>query len=217
MRKVILIGALLCFFSCKKNVETSNTPKDFKNAEMQINKTLNQWHQAAAQADFNSYFNLMTKEAVFIGTDPTEHWQLEAFKTFSKPYFDKGKAWSFTPLERHIYVYNDSKLAYFDEVLNTQMKLCRGSGVLKLENNTTQRQCLNWIIKETDFGYGTTGMDSAAKYFFKKELSELNDREIATLVVMLKNTSLFNPIRRKKLVDTKVNNLMEKITMANKT
>jgi hypothetical protein len=38
-----------------------------------------------------------------------------------------GKAWNFTVLERHIY-FDQSKKAWFDELLNTQMKICRGSG-----------------------------------------------------------------------------------------
>ena len=39
-------------------------------------------------------------------------------------------AWSFTALERHVYVAKDGKTAWFDELLNTQMKICRGSGIL---------------------------------------------------------------------------------------
>jgi hypothetical protein len=69
----------------------------------------------------------MTEDAVFIGTDATENWGKPAFQEFAKPYFDKGKAWNFTVLERHIY-FDQSKKAWFDELLNTQMKICRGSG-----------------------------------------------------------------------------------------
>ena len=58
------------------------------------------------------------------------------FKDFSKPYFDKGKAWSFTAIERNVYVYKDGEMAWFDELLDTHMGICRGSGVLKkIENN----------------------------------------------------------------------------------
>ena len=78
----------------------------------------------------------MTKEGVFIGTDPTENWQNEAFMAFSKPYFDKGKAWNFNSIERNIYFSDDKKTAWFDELLDTHMKICRGSGVLKLENGS---------------------------------------------------------------------------------
>ena len=104
-----------------------------------ISKTIDSWHKAAADADFDLYFSYMIKKAVFIGTDPTENWQNEAFKTFSKPYFDKGKAWNFTAIQRNIYFSADYKTAWFDELLSTQMKICRGSGVLLFENQ-------NWKI-----------------------------------------------------------------------
>lgn len=53
---------------------------------------------------------------------------------FSKPYFDRGKAWSFTPLQRHVYFDKSGNIAWFDELLDTWMQLCRGSGVLVREN-----------------------------------------------------------------------------------
>ncbi len=95
-------------------------------------KVIDAWHLAAADADFDQYFSLMTQEGVFVGTDAGEHWENKAFKSFSKPYFNAGKAWSFTSLERHIY-HNDSAV-WFDELLDTQMGICRGSGVLELED-----------------------------------------------------------------------------------
>lgn len=98
----------------------------------QIETVLNDWHKAAGEANFDAYFGLMASDAVFIGTDATEYWEGEAFKAFAKPYFDRGKAWNFTPLERHVYV--NGNLAWFDELLETQMGICRGSGVLKNVN-----------------------------------------------------------------------------------
>ncbi|WP_416445357.1 nuclear transport factor 2 family protein [Leeuwenhoekiella sp. A16] len=95
-----------------------------------IDSQLNAWHKAAADADFDAYFNLMTDDAIFIGTDATENWNVEEFKAFAKPYFDKGKAWSFTAIERNIFIGPSQKIAWFDELLNTQMGICRGSGVL---------------------------------------------------------------------------------------
>jgi hypothetical protein len=97
----------------------------------QAAKVIDAWHLAAADADFDQYFSLMTKRGVFVGTDATEHWDNKAFKSFSKPYFNAGKAWSFTSLERHIY-HNDTTV-WFDELLDTQMGICRGSGVLEFE------------------------------------------------------------------------------------
>src|SRR6056297_211309 len=99
-----------------------------------INNVLDSWHMAAANADFEAYFEKMTKDGVFLGTDAMENWQNEEFRSFSKPYFDKGKAWSFTAVQRNIYVNESETFAWFDELLDTQMKICRGSGVLQKVN-----------------------------------------------------------------------------------
>jgi ketosteroid isomerase-like protein len=100
------------------------------NAEKIINETIDTWHKAASEANFKTYFELMTEDAVFIGTDANEYWNKQEFQNYAKPHFDKGKAWSFTTLERHVYFNATGKTAWFDELLNTQMKICRGSGVL---------------------------------------------------------------------------------------
>jgi hypothetical protein len=91
---------------------------------------LDSWHKAAADVQYDSYFEKMTEDGIFIGTDAKENWAKPAFQSFAKPYFDKGKAWNFTMLERHIYMEKTKKIAWFDELLNTQMKICRGSGVV---------------------------------------------------------------------------------------
>lgn len=123
MKRTLLLLTAIIISSCgsQKTIATD-----------QLDRTIDNWHLAAATASYDDYFNLMTSDAVFIGTDATENWQLQEFKAFSKPYFDKGKAWSFTSLERHIYQYN--RVIYFDELLDTQMGICRGSGILKKED-----------------------------------------------------------------------------------
>jgi hypothetical protein len=99
-----------------------------------IDQVLDSWHQAAANAHFQDYFDKMAAGAVFIGTDAGEHWDKEAFMTFSKPYFDRGNAWAFTPLQRHVYFGGTGEVAWFDELLDTWMQLCRGSGVMVKED-----------------------------------------------------------------------------------
>ena len=101
---------------------------------------LDNWHKAAAAANFDAYFGLLSEESIFIGTDATENWNKLQFQKFAKPYFDKGKAWSFNAIQRNIYFSEDRKMVWFDELLNTQMKICRGSGVLVQENG-------QWKIK----------------------------------------------------------------------
>lgn len=96
-----------------------------------LNALLDQWHKDAADANFEGYFGAMAEESIFVGTDATENWDKKAFQAYSKPYFDRGRAWSFTAVERNIYLQKGSKIAWFDELLSTQMGLCRGSGVIE--------------------------------------------------------------------------------------
>ncbi len=99
--------------------------------QKKIDALLTAWHKAAAQADFEGYFGRMAEGAVFIGTDASENWGKEAFMDFSRPYFEKGKAWDFTAVERNIYVSASGEVAWFDELLDTWMQICRGSGVVR--------------------------------------------------------------------------------------
>jgi len=99
-----------------------------------INTFLDAWHKDAANADFKNYFDKIADDGIYIGTDATENWTKKEFEIWAKPYFDKGKAWDFTSVERNIYFSPDKKMAWFDELLNTQMKICRGSGILEFKN-----------------------------------------------------------------------------------
>ena len=111
-----------------------------QNRNKEVNQVMDSWHQAAAKADFKAYFDLMDAESIFIGTDATERWDKPSFMAYAKPHFDKGKAWSFTSLERFVNFSADGKTAWIDELLNTQMKICRGSGVLVNKGG-------KWLIK----------------------------------------------------------------------
>ena len=136
MKKLIVLSIIITFVSCNTG-KSRQKLEDFRleKSKIVISNVIDAWHQAAADADFDAYFSKMTDDAIFIGTDATENWKNEDFKEFSKPYFDKGKAWSFTALERNIFISEYGDIAWFDELLDTQMELCRGSGVLKKEND----------------------------------------------------------------------------------
>ena len=124
MKKIIFALIVLAVSSCKTMMLNETTVKN------EINSTIDDWHKSASNANYNAYFNLMTDDAIFIGTDATENWNKKDFQAYAKPHFDKGKAWSFTALERNVFVDKSGETAWFDELLNTQMKICRGSGVL---------------------------------------------------------------------------------------
>ncbi|AWG27261.1 nuclear transport factor 2 family protein [Flavobacterium kingsejongi] len=112
-----------------------------------ITTVLNAWHKAAADAKMEDYFGYMAPDAIYIGTDATENWTFAEFRAFAKPYFDRGKAWNFTALQRNIYLSKDQKMAWFDELLDTQMKICRGSGVLQKING--QWKIVQYVLSMT--------------------------------------------------------------------
>jgi hypothetical protein len=92
---------------------------------------LDDWHHAAAAADEARYFGHFAPDGVFMGTDATERWTVSEFRVWAKPYFDRKKAWSFKPRNRHIAFSQDGATAWFDEMLDTpNLGVCRGSGVL---------------------------------------------------------------------------------------
>ena len=134
MKKLTILFLATLGFSCKPCEEKLQSEKQ------NITTVLDNWHKAAAAADYEAYFGAMSEESIFIGTDATENWNKKDFQTYAKPHFDKGKAWSFKAIERNIYISNDQKTVWFDELLDTQMKICRGSGVLIFEKGS-------WKIK----------------------------------------------------------------------
>lgn len=100
-------------------------------AVRQVSGVLDDFHDAASKADGPRYFAHFADDAVFLGTDATERWTLTEFKAFAKPYFEKGKGWTYTSRQRHINLTPDGHAAWFDELLdNAKLGECRGSGVL---------------------------------------------------------------------------------------
>lgn len=96
----------------------------------QIAALLDSLNQAAADADYDLYFSFYSDDAVFIGTDATERWDKQSFMTWAKPFFDRKTTWNFHCMKRNIEFGSYMDIAWFDELLNTQMKICRGSGVV---------------------------------------------------------------------------------------
>ena len=126
MNRAILLLACFVLSAC-------NTTKfgHAMNPQASINSTLNSFHAAAANADFERYFATWTSQSVFLGTDATERWEGNAFKDFARPYFEKGQGWSYLPRDRHVSLSSDGNAAWFDELLeNEKYGTCRGSGVL---------------------------------------------------------------------------------------
>jgi len=138
MKKISIVFTLFLFLLGFTEVAGQSK---FEKEKIEIGTMLDAFNVAAAKADYKTYFDFFAEESTFIGTDATEVWNKKEFMTWAKPHFDKKKTWDFTSLKRNIYFSKDGKLAWFDELLDTQMKICRGSGVVENINGM-------WKVKQ---------------------------------------------------------------------
>ena len=71
---------------------------------------------------------------------------------------------------------------------------------VQLEQRYTKNEIIAMYLNIYDFGYNADGVRSAAKIFFDTSPDALLLEQSATLVGMLKNSSLYNPLRRPEMV-----------------
>ena len=76
---------------------------------------------------------------------------------------------------------------------------------IRLERQYTKNEIIAMYLNKADFVNTAVGIRSASKVYFGKEPRDLTIEEGAMLVGMLKNPSLFNPIRRLEKVQTRRN------------
>jgi hypothetical protein len=141
MKKITVFYTILLLLTGFTAISAQSENKKLEKEKKEIGAMLDAFNIAAAKADFNAYFDYFADESTFIGTDATEVWSKKEFMVWAKPYFDKKRTWNFTALKRNIYFSKDGKIAWFDELLDTQMKICRGSGVVEKVNG-------QWKVKQ---------------------------------------------------------------------
>ncbi len=86
---------------------------------------------------------------------------------------------------------------------------------IKLERQYTKNEIIAMYFNKADFVNTAVGIRSAAKVYFGKEPRNLSISEGAMLVGMLKNPSLFNPIRRLERVRQRRNVVMKQMVKNN--
>ena len=102
--------------------------------QVSLDALLDGLHKDAHEGNFNSYFNRYSADAIFLGTDNTERWTMQEFKSYAKPAFSDGHGWSYKVVERNWE--GEGSTRWFDEILfNEKLGHCRGSGVVQLVNN----------------------------------------------------------------------------------
>jgi ketosteroid isomerase-like protein len=105
-------------------------PRPAPASEAELAAVLDGWHDAAARSDEERYFGHLTEDAIFLGTDATERWDVAQFRAYAHRPFSEGRGWVMRAVRRAIRVEGD--LAWFDEDLETvNLGPARGSGVLR--------------------------------------------------------------------------------------
>lgn len=82
---------------------------------------------------------------------------------------------------------------------------------VRLEKQYTKEEIIGMYLNIYDFNYNADGIRSASRIYFGKEPQDLKIEESAVLVSMLKNSSLYNPIRRKELVKKRRNTVIHQM------
>jgi ketosteroid isomerase-like protein len=101
-----------------------------------VERVLDDFHRAAAEADAERYFAHLAEDAIFLGTDATERWTKPEFRAYAGPHFASGKGWTYEVRERHVFL-DGGDVAWFDERLwNAKYGECRGTGVLQKLDGT---------------------------------------------------------------------------------
>ena len=118
MKQLIFVSFLIAF-----NVKADD--------RSDVNMLLDGLHKDAHKGNFEAYFDRYSSDAVFLGTDKTERWTIEEFKTYAKPAFADGHGWTYTVIERNWE--GDGDIRWFDEILfNEKLGHCRGTGIVHL-------------------------------------------------------------------------------------
>ena len=95
-----------------------------------VDAFVDEWHADAAQARL-AYFDKISADGVYIGTDKSERWTRDEFKAWARRFFDRPSAWSFTPLQRNLAFTPDRSVIWFDEQLRSEMGILQASGVMR--------------------------------------------------------------------------------------
>ena len=81
----------------------------------------------------------------------------------------------------------------------------------KIEKKFTQEDCLNFLFSSYDFTREIKGVEKASKYFFNKNLEELNQTEKINLILMVDNLGLYNPFRKNEVLKKKIEEYRQNI------
>jgi penicillin-binding protein 1A len=111
-----------------------------------------------------------------------------------------------------------AKLLFHDPASNlwqrSLQKLKEWVIAVKLERSYTKPEILTMYLNKAPFIYGAYGIESAAHTFFSKPMDSIRVEEAATLIGMLQNPSLYNPLRRPDITQNRRNIVLSQMQKA---
>lgn len=130
MIRLIPLLAVLFLASCASTSSIDEIDRD--RALMFVDHVLNTWHTDASTGNFDRYFDAMTRDSIFLGTDATERWTKDQFMGYAREPFSDGNGWTYTPSERFVAFSDHGHTAWVDELLtNAKYGTLRGTAVLQ--------------------------------------------------------------------------------------
>ena len=87
---------------------------------------------------------------------------------------------------------------------------------LQLEKKYTKNEILTLYLNNVPLGFGTNGVQAAAKYYFNKNVDELNYAEAASIITIISNPTLYSFLKfpdKHKLKQKQVLNKMVKYSV----
>ncbi|MDE0169373.1 MAG: transglycosylase domain-containing protein [bacterium] len=82
--------------------------------------------------------------------------------------------------------------------LTVQRKILEALYAIELERHNSKQDILEFYLNSVYFGWSAYGVKAAAKEYFRKDLADLTVAEAATLAVIIRNPSLYDPRRQEE-------------------
>jgi penicillin-binding protein 1A len=123
--------------------------------------------------------------------------------------FDKGQGGGSTvtqQLAKLLYTdRNMSKIPILRQIGLYKRKMIEWITAVKLERSYTKEEIMAMYLNQVDYVNGAYGIRAASEIYFAKSPKDVNVQEAATLIGMLQNPALYNPIRRNEKCKTRRN------------
>lgn len=141
MKYLTILAALSLLAGCASQPTRPNQTRTIM-ASGGVDLTLETFHQAAETGLFDLYFDQMTDDVVFMGTDETERWNKQQFMDYAREPFSDGHGWAYEPIERNTVFSDDFTVAWADELLkHEKYGTLRGTAVLEKHGS-------RWLIAQ---------------------------------------------------------------------